>query len=72
MLKNMDSADLDLAALGTLRESSDSRLVEILHRLRANRQLASTVRALNRLLGDPRHRVSALAVLRRIGLEHGG
>ena len=59
-------------AVRYLSECTEKDVADTISRLRKERKLSSTVRALNRLLSDPVHSTAALIVLRRMGLEHGG
>mgnify|MGYP006328938231 CR=1 FL=1 len=73
MLKDTRPARDDVVAMARiLSQSSDVQIAEIVHQLRASKDLSTTVRGLNHLLGDPSHREVAQLAFRRMGLEHGG
>jgi len=59
-------------ALRHFSECTEEDVADTISRLREQRKLSSTVRALNRLLSEPVHSTAALIVLRRMGLEYGG
>jgi hypothetical protein len=60
------------AAAQTICSASDTKVVEIVHRLRNRRQLFRTVHALNELLHDPENCDHGRNALRRLGLDYGG
>lgn len=73
MLKDARPTPDDVVAMArTLSHSSDVQIAEIVHQLRASKELSTTVLGLNHLLADPSHREVAQLAFRRIGLEHGG
>ena len=61
-----------IEALRYFSESSETDVSDTISRLRDQRKLSSTVRALNGLLSDPAYSAAALLALRRMGLEYGG
>ena len=61
-----------IEALRYFSECSEMDVSDTISRLRDQRKLSSTVRALNGLLADPSYSAAALLALRRMGLEYGG
>lgn len=65
-----DSGSLEIAE--RLLVADDAERADIVHQLRRDGCLSSTVRAFNELLSDPERRSIAASALKAIGLDRAG